>query len=42
MFQNMTQIMKTKLLIMIPNEEDCHYHAVKNSALLRGTRSKHH
>ena len=43
MFQNITQIVKKVILLMIPNGEKWHYLAVKKlSALLRGITSKHH
>ena len=51
MFENITQIVKNKLFLMIPNREELeaksegqwHYLAVKKlSALLRGVTSKHY
>ena len=41
MFQNMFQIMKKVIIVMIPNGEKWHYLDVKKlSALLRGITSK--
>ena len=45
MFQNITQIVKKKkvILLLIPNGKRWHYLVVKRlSALLRGITSKHH
>ena len=42
MFQNISQIVKTKLFLMIPNGEEWYYFAVKRLSALLGVKTSKH